>query len=265
MFGDNSKLKQAFERIKQDIYTLGYEVTDLKQELQTINSFINSINNQLNNLKINQLNLQENLQNNLKNTQYGSKQTNSTHNPISSTHPVTSTHNSTVPMEIQGLKPSNLAISTGNEGASTDRQTDIRQTDIAQKNTLNMAKKPILHETSSKSVDQSITEASEILNNLDTLKKQIRLKFKQITNQEMLVFSTIYQLEEQSFTSIDYQILSKKLELSQSSIRDYIQRLIDKGIPIHKTKQNNKKITLSIAPALKKIATLDTIMQLREI
>ena len=80
----------------------------------------------------------------------------------------------------------------------------------------------------------------------------------------MAVFSAIYQLEEEGLT-VDYSILSTKLSLSESSIRDYIQRTIRKGLPIQKTKENNKKVILSISNDLKKIASLQTILQLREI
>ena len=81
----------------------------------------------------------------------------------------------------------------------------------------------------------------------------------------MLVFSTLYQLEEQGELGIDYRKIALKLSLSESSIRDYVQRLVNKGIPIIKTKQNNKKITLVISKDLKKIASLSTILRLREL
>lgn len=99
---------------------------------------------------------------------------------------------------------------------------------------------------------------------MDNLKKEVRLKFKRLTDQEFSVFSTIYQLsEENGYT--DYKNLSIKLGLTESSIRDYIGRLIKKGIPVEKTKINNKSIRLSISPNLKKIATLPTIFKLREL
>jgi len=79
-----------------------------------------------------------------------------------------------------------------------------------------------------------------------------------------LVFSTIYQLEEEAVL-IDYKSLSKKLNLTESSIRDYVGRLIKKGIPVEKTKINNKMIRLSISEKLKKIAPLPVIFQLREL
>ncbi len=107
--------------------------------------------------------------------------------------------------------------------------------------------------------------ASEILDSLDKLKKEIRFKFKRITPQEMSVFSTIYQLEEQNPDHTNYKKISKTLKLSESSIRDYVQRMIHKGIPIKKKKIANKKVILSISPELKRIATLSTIIQLREL
>ena len=237
---DNKKaIKEAFSKVKEDIFTLGDEISSIKDDLFDIKNTLKIIENSLESLKIQQI------------TQDFSSTHTSTDSTHTSTHPVTSTHTSTVPQEIQGLKYPNLDSSIGNEGASTDRQT-IRQTD----NSTDNIQKPI---------DQHITEASEIIDSLDNIKKEIRLKFKTITQQEMLVFSTIYQLEQESTEDIDYKKIALKTGLSQSSIRDYTQRLINKGIPILKTKHNNKKITLHISPQLKKIASLDTILKLREI
>ena len=41
----------------------------------------------------------------------------------------------------------------------------------------------------------------------------------------MLIFSTIYQLEEENIT-VDYPLLASKTTLSESSVRDYTQKLI---------------------------------------
>ena len=142
------------------------------------------------------------------------------------------------------LNNQNLPFSTGNEGVPTDRQTN-QQTNQQTENT-------------------SFGQAIEILNSLDTLKKEIRIKFKKITEQEFLVFSTIYQLSEKQ-EYIEYKTLSKKLNLTESSIRDYIGKLIKKGIPIEKTRINNKIIQLSISNNLKKVVSLSTILQLRSI
>ena len=174
------------------------------------------------------------------------------------------TDNLGVPAEIRGssthdypfkaLNTQNIGISIGNQGASTDRQTD-RQTDQQTQNTLKLSKNQ---------EKNTIDSAAEIIESLDNIKRQIRLKFKQLTNQEMLVFATIYQFDEEK-DFITYRMLSEKLNLTESSIRDYVGRLLKKGIPIDKVKQNNKEIQLKISNNLRKIATLNTILKLREL
>ena len=178
----------------------------------------------------------------------------STIQQIIKTNAADPTQNPTVPEELKGLKSQNLTISIGNKGVPTDRQTN-NPTDNP---THFLSRKP------QKTIESEIREATEILDSLDNIKKEIRHKFKHVTHQEMLVFSTIYQLEEQH-AQITYSLIADSLQLSESSIRDYIHRLINKGIPIKKEKINNKKILLKIAPELKKIASLSTIIKLREI
>jgi len=99
------------------------------------------------------------------------------------------------------------------------------------------------------------------LDSLDGLKKEIRLKFKRLTDQELLVFSAIYQLEEEKGFS-NYKMLSNKLSLTESSIRDYVRRLILKGIPVEKSKVNNREVHLFVSHHLKKVISLDALLQL---
>lgn len=147
--------------------------------------------------------------------------------------------------------PSKYQFSTGNRGVPADRQTD-QQTD-RQSN------------FPSKSPSQSpnnITRAAQILESFDTMKREIKDSFRKLTEQEWLIFSTIYQLDEEKGFS-DYKILAGKLGLTESSIRDYVARLIKKGIPVDKTKINNKTIHLNVSKNLKQIASLPTLLQLR--
>ena len=228
---DNS-VKFAFDKVKQDISFLNEELLKTRLMLSHI-------------------------QESLKTFEYNQKLSNnllSTIQQIIETNTVNPTQNPTVPKELKGLKSQNLTISTGNQGVPTDRQTD-RQTDNP---TDFISRKPL------KTIENEIKDATEILDSLDHIKKEIRRKFKHLTHQEMLVFSTIYQLEEQD-VQITYPLIADSLQLSESSIRDYVHRLINKGIPIKKEKVNNKKILLKIAPELKKLASLSTIIKLREI
>jgi len=229
---DQEKLKEAFVKVKQDIDFLADEIYQIKQGIIEIKQVLGISSS-------------------------------STLRQITSTHPVTSTQTSTVPQEVGGLRTPNLGISIGNQGASTDRQTD-RQTDTSTHNLPGIPPKSI-EPNKEINIEKNIQQASEILDSLDRLKKEIRLKFKRITPQEMAVFSAIYQLEEQDPENTSYKQLSIILKLSESSVRDYVQRMMNKGIPIKKHKIANKKIILSISSELKKIATLSTIIQLREL
>jgi len=225
---DEEKLKGAFQKVKQDMDFLNQEMIQIKSEITQIKQFLDEFST-------------------------------STLRHINATYPVITTDTSTVPQEIGGLKTSNFGISIGNEGASTDRQTDT-STDTSTHFLQKLSKN-----TENKTLESDIQRATNILDSLDTLKKQIRLKFKRVTPQEMLVFSTIYQLEEQDPNKVTYKEIALKLGISESSIRDYVQRMINKGIPIKKDKINNKKLILFISSDLKRIATLSTIIQLRDL
>ena len=158
------------------------------------------------------------------------------------------THNHTV----ETLYTPNPNSSIGNKGVPTDRQTD-RQTHQQ------------THNYTQITSNSDFKQANDILASLDNIKKGIRLKFKRLTPQEMFVFSTLYSMEEQNIDEITYRALATQIKLSESSIRDYINKLVGKGIPIKKIRQNNKTIILKISQDLKNIATLATIQNLRNL
>jgi hypothetical protein len=195
-------IKEAFQKIKQDIDSLRLEIIGLKDELSFLKKIL--------------INHKESLTTN-------NQQTDS----------------STDISSFKALKSKNNSFSTGNKGVSTDRQT-VRQTDRQLKT-------------------NEFKEAKELIDSLDQIKERIMINFKNLTQQELLVFSTIYLLEQENKTQIDYFLLSKRLNLTESSIRDYVTRLIKKDIPINKTKINNKKIVLSLSKELKEIINFSTI------
>lgn len=234
-------LKEAFERVKNDIFRLGSEFSTIRNDIFELKSLISGLNSRLERLERDIMRIK-------------TEKSIPTYQQLTPTSSTIPTHIPTVPSEIRGLKYPNLNSSTGNEGVPTDRQTN-QQTNIS---THFSAK------NNEKTIDETISEASELLSSLNSIKKEIRKKFCNITSQEMLIFSTIYQLEDQ-FGETDYRTIASKLGLSESSIRDYVQKLIGKGIPIVKTKVNNKKITLRISSNLRKIASLQTIIKLREL
>ncbi len=259
MFSERG-IKESFERVKNDIFSLTNEISFIKRDLLELKQLFSTLTEDISSIKLRQMQLEFEC-----NTQK-SPTDNPTQESQNPTYTISPTDNPTVPQEIKGLKSQFLDSSTGNRGVPTDRQTN-QQTDTPTDLVWNRSSITTRRsaENSSKNLHEQILNATEILNSLDTLRKEIRLKFKTITNQEMLVFSTIYELEQNYPEGVEYEQIAAKLKLSSSSIRDYVQRLINKGVPIVKNKLNNKKILLKISLELKKIASLDTIIKLREL
>ncbi|MEK6823684.1 MAG: hypothetical protein AABY06_01495 [Nanoarchaeota archaeon] len=211
-------IKEAFNKVRQDVDFLKNELNNLNKELKENKELM---------IKI------------CENVQEIFSQRSPAHQQINSVY------QENLPADNHLFKPinhENLVISTGNRGVPADRQTD-QQTD--------------------RQTENNMENAIEMIQSLDNLKKEIYKKFKKLTEQEWLVFSTIYQFDEEKGYS-DYSLLAEKLNLTESSIRDYVARLIKKGIPIHKTKLNNKNIRLNISQSLKQIASLSTIFNLRD-
>ncbi len=228
-------IKEAFTKVKEDISLL-------KEQLSSIVSDLNNLKQSLSQQKSQPTNQPTQLP-----TEDPSQQTNNQVNP---THNL----NELYKLPLNSLKRSNLVISTGNEGVPTNKPTN-QQTN---QHTGNEGVP-----TKISSIDH-LERVSELLESLDSLKKEVRFKFKKLTEQEMMVFSAIYNLESKGF-NVDYSLLSEHLKLTEISIRDYIHKLLAKGIPIQKTKENNKKIILSIHSDLKKIASLQAILTLRNL
>ncbi|MBI4117043.1 hypothetical protein HY449_04845 [Candidatus Pacearchaeota archaeon] len=231
------QIKDAFQKVKTDISSLRDEFELLKSEFFLIKDSLDDVLNSLKSMRNSQKDIPTNQQIN---------PTGASANPTNQqiiqhiNHP------------FNRLKGENKHISTGNEGVPTDRQTD-QQTD-----------RQTLKDQFSEEKENFIDSAANLFDSLDSVKKEIRLKFKKLTEQEVVIFSAIYQSDEE-FGQSDYKSLSKKLNLTESSIRDYVGKLIKKGIPVDKKKINNKQIVLTISPTLKKIATLPTILKLREL
>ena len=230
---EGNKIKEAFNKVKQDMDFLKNELNNLRNELKENQDLMVRICENVYDMS-NQIN-----------------QTRGQINPVSMENfPADNSFS-------KSLNKGNSEFSIGNGGVPADRQTD-QQTDRQSRNNIED------NFPADRQIENSIENAAEMIKSLGDLKKEIYKKFKKLTEQEWLVFLTIYQFDEEIGYS-DYKILAEKLKLTESSIRDYVARLINKGIPIDKTKLNNKNIRLNIAQSIKQIASLSTIITLREI
>ncbi|MBI2045598.1 response regulator transcription factor [Candidatus Pacearchaeota archaeon] len=257
-------LRESFQRVRQDISSLREEIGVLKLSLIELNWKIDEM-----------INLSKEIKSEIKLENEEKKPTNfqiipSTHIIQIPTNPLAITTD-TFPFKTLNTQKQSLSI--GNKGVQTDRQTD-RQTDNSTQNinkiSSNQINQPSILSKLQTEYDAKppqhdpIQNAADILDSLDALKKEIRLKFKRLTEREWSVFSTIYQLEEEKGFS-DYKSIAERLKLTESSIRDYVARLLEKGISLDKIKLNNKTLQFKISPSLKRVATLPTIMQLRDL
>lgn len=234
-------IKEAFDKIKQDMLSMRSEILVLREIVSDLSAKLSEVS---------------------------PVPANAGKKPAID-YPLISTpaHSPAVPAVQYPLQAINNDLSIGNRGVPADKPTD-RQTDQQtgpQTGYANLNRGPIQFSNAANSQTDEFEKAREILDSLDNIKREIRLKFKRLTPQEMQVFSTLYSLEEQNLEEITYKILSQRLNLTESSIRDYITKLVFKGIPIVKVRQNNKKITLRVSPDLQRVASLSTITKLREL
>ena len=164
--------------------------------------------------------------------------------------------------EISALRQLILKVSTGNKGVPTDsQQTDSQQT-VGQQITDNQtADKQQMQQIGKIEV---ITPDTQNVGLISDLKKDLVRKFMALTTKEFLIFTDVYIIGEKQGAA-SYRDIAREAGLTESSIRDYIARLINKGIPIIKRKVNNKNIILNISPDLKSLFTLDSLINLREI
>ncbi len=291
-------LKEAFQKIKEDILSLKNDISSLHINMHKIQASINTLEQTPNTHPKNPSSIPSPIvySSNTSNTQTDRQtdtsldiQEGETSPYINQNKPISSqdktnqtgitskkevkTDNQT-DIKTQGVKKTPLeplyasktTFSIGNGGVQTDKPTD-KPTDRQEVFPLNA----VQMEQQGQSPEYLLSTLSEfekvneLLASLDDVKKEIRHKFKGLTPQEMLVFSTLYTLEDQQINEIGYNLLAKSINLTESSIRDYINKLIKKGVPIDKTRLNNKKIILNISQNLKKIATLSTILRLRDL
>ncbi len=159
-------VKEAFQKVREEIDSLKQEVSILRESMVDLCEIIKNLEEK-----------KEFSQEIASTDQQTNQPTDRQINPAD--RQITSTDNAL----FTPLNAQNMLISTGNRGVPTDRQTN-QQTNQQTRFTL-------------KKEENALFEATEMLNSLDNIKKEIRLKFKRLTDQEVLVFSAIYQFEEE--------------------------------------------------------------------
>ncbi|SRR3989344_24714 len=112
---------------------------------------------------------------------------------------------------------------------------------------------------------QSLDGTSTVINQeIEPIKQEIEENFKKLTEKQFLVFMTIYELEEQKHSPIRYKEIAKHLNLTQSSVRDHVNELILKKIPLTKEIFNNK-VFLSVPQEFRILTLASKLLNFREL
>lgn len=225
---DEEILKKAFSKVKEDINSINSKLEALER---SINTLISQNNEQ--------------------------KQVN----------PLVSSQN-------DQFKPQNNQIkrfSSGNEGVQSINHSTINQSITDQSHNLSTYSRQIKENYDDKteiqenrvlkrlSTDQSLINQSL---SIQSLKKDLEERFSSLTNQEFLLFLTVYQLEEDFGRPITYNDLANKLALTSGCIRGYVSSIMRKGLPLNKLKINNRTLTLSIKADFKDLNLKEKLISL---
>lgn len=97
----------------------------------------------------------------------------------------------------------------------------------------------------------------------DPITKDIKNKFRSLTEREFAVFMAIYQLEEELHSPITYGDIARKLSLSRSSVRDHIGELLLKNAPLVKTVSGDRKVSLSIKKDFRDLNLVSKLLSFR--
>jgi predicted transcriptional regulator len=171
--------------------------------------------------------------------------------------------------------------STGNEGVPTDKQTDKQTsnrfsaivderfslpfetpTDIPAQTPTDVQQTDTRFQQTNTNSNTSFQSTKELTELVNTLKNDLKTRFRSLTKQEFHIFSMLFTVDKTQ-KNVTYRDLAVKLNLSESSIRDYIQKIIKKGIPIEKEKLNNKVTILKIPEEIRQLSTLDNLLRIR--
>lgn len=215
--------------IKEAFTKVKLDIATLQHEQQQTNQQINHLSEVITQLSQQMTLFQQTKAEQLPTNQQKKEQLNEHFNP-------SSTGNEGVPTNQQINQPTNQY--TGNEGVSAQEQTPTHTT-------------------------TGLNELAGIVSSYHEVQKQLRNQVKTLTKQEFSVYATIYQLQLEGHT-VDYPLIAQRLHLSEISARDYTLKLLKKGMPLVKTKQNNKKILLSLPSAMTSSASLPALLALYE-
>jgi predicted transcriptional regulator len=244
---DEERLKEAFEKVKYEMNLLKNEMLFLKNELESLKKDFSNRNHDLfivlNNLNQEIVGLNDILKKLAERDLYINSNTSTADLQYSNTYSP----------KFDGIKPY-LMSSNGNEGVPTNpQQTNTQSNTSPADDFMNKFQH----------IPKSEPPRISIKGLVASMKTELKAKFKALTKQEFYVFSVIFSLEQELDKPLSYKDIAIKANLTESTIRDYIGRLIARGIPIIKERVNNKEILIRVSEDLRNLASLDSLSRIK--
>ena len=111
---------------------------------------------------------------------------------------------------------------------------------------------------------QSSTIINDKQQSISAIKSDFEALFRGLTDREFSVFMAIYQLEEDLQAPVSYCEVSKILKITEITVRNYVNSMMNRGIPIEKHRQYNRKVSLSIKKDMRDLNLASKLLKIRQ-
>ena len=208
-------IKASFSKVKQDIQLVSNELIGLRQEVSEYKLKIQEISSKLTELT-------ELLHNQKKEVSIGNEGVNQSINHLIN----------------QSINHQSFNQSINHQEPETPQKEQFNEEKgVNQSFNQSINQSPINH-----LINQSI--------GLNALTKDISKVFLSLSKQELKLFLTVYQLEDEEIES-SYKQISIRMGLSEHCIRSHLSSLFKKNVPLTKKRTNNHTNLLSISKDFK--------------
>ena len=111
---------------------------------------------------------------------------------------------------------------------------------------------------------QSSTIINDKQQSISAIKSDFEALFRGLTDREFSVFMAIYQLEEDLQAPVSYCEVSKILKITEITVRNYVNSMMNRGIPIEKHRQYNRKVSLSMKKDMRDLNLASKLLKIRQ-
>ncbi len=222
-------LKIAFSKVKLDISAISTDLNEVKKAVSEQNKQINELLRELGPLK-------ELLKTSKNSSSTGNEGVNQSINHLINQSLNQSINHQSQDTPVWAKKPENESF--------TPQEPNPEPGDLINQSSINQQENSQFNQSINHLINQSPKEPLKQLTN------DISKVFSSLSKQELKLFLTVYQLEDEGIDA-SYKAISLKMGLSEHCIRSHISSLMRKNVPLIKNRLNNKINILRISPEFK--------------